>query len=550
LKQLITFLLTSTILLNLAGFSFFDWLKEKFQGNPPSEKEEPSKSEKAKDNKPTLKRKKRRRPKKKLIGKRKAESVPPQDSEPTIQKSEPQQKPESTKPNLGSQIGLRDKPKSKPNLEPELELKVKLEPESTAPGVPIEIPTFGLGDEARDKKIRVLVVDDNKQTAKNVSRLLYFEDDIEVVGNAHTGIEGVESAIKKKPHIVLMDINMPDMDGIQATKEMAKRNPFSQVIIMSVQADPQYMKGAMLAGARDFQPKPFSADELVSCIRRVYELSKPTYEMIEAPEIKPLVAIDEERALKNGPVIAIYSPKGGCGSTSIASNLAIALKQTLEDVIVMDGNLEFGDVLVHLNTRATRSITDLIRDDAFEIELIPQVLLPHNTGLKLMLGPPRPELAELITPDMVTEVIRELKTYGDAVIVDTKTFLSNDTLAILEIADYILVVTVPELTSIKNTKLFLDLASLLDFSMQKFGLIVNRADLEGGIPARQIKKVLKMDKSYDIPNDPQLNNFINKGILFYQQNPESPISKAIATMREGLWETLIQLGIVYVSEEE
>ena len=65
-------------------------------------------------------------------------------------------------------------------------------------------------------------------------------------------------AVELKPHIVLMDINMPDMDGITATQKMGLQIPFSQVIIMSVQSDQHYMKQAMAAGARDFQPKPFS----------------------------------------------------------------------------------------------------------------------------------------------------------------------------------------------------------------------------------------------------------------------------------------------------
>ena len=124
------------------------------------------------------------------------------------------------------------------------------------------------------------MVDDNKDTRDNVSRLIAFEPDMEVVGQAFNGKQAIDEAINLRPHIVLMDINMPDMDGIQATREMVVHAPYSQVIIMSVQFETDYMRAAMLAGARDYQTKPFSADELVNCIRRVYDIGRPIYQKI------------------------------------------------------------------------------------------------------------------------------------------------------------------------------------------------------------------------------------------------------------------------------
>jgi CheY-like chemotaxis protein len=135
---------------------------------------------------------------------------------------------------------------------------------------PVEtsLPLQDFSPEPTTDKIRILIVDDNPGTRDNVTRLLYFEDDMEVIGQAVNGREGIEMTVELKPHIVLMDINMPDMDGITATKEMGVDAPYSQVIIMSVQSDQHYMKQAMAAGARDFQPKPFTSDELVNCVRR------------------------------------------------------------------------------------------------------------------------------------------------------------------------------------------------------------------------------------------------------------------------------------------
>ena len=103
-----------------------------------------------------------------------------------------------------------------------------------------------------EDKIRVVIVDDVAETRENIRRLLQFENDVEVVGVAGTGREAITVAKDVRPDVVLMDINMPDMDGITATETIRRTVYFTQVVILSVQGDPNYMRRAMLAGARDF----------------------------------------------------------------------------------------------------------------------------------------------------------------------------------------------------------------------------------------------------------------------------------------------------------
>src|SRR3954452_11032860 len=119
--------------------------------------------------------------------------------------------------------------------------------------------------------IKVLIVDDIPETRENLKKLLAFEQDIEVVGTASTGREGLELAKELMPDIILMDINMPDMDGISATEAISKAVPQTSVVMMSVQSEADYLRRAMLAGARDFLTKPISGEELYSTIRSVYE---------------------------------------------------------------------------------------------------------------------------------------------------------------------------------------------------------------------------------------------------------------------------------------
>jgi pilus assembly protein CpaE len=123
-------------------------------------------------------------------------------------------------------------------------------------------------------RIKVLIVDDIPETRDHLSKLLGFESDVEVVGAAPGGPEAVEMATALRPDVVLMDINMPGMDGITATEKLAAEVPTAAVIMMSVQGEADYLRRSMLAGAREFLVKPFSSDELTASIRQVWSREK------------------------------------------------------------------------------------------------------------------------------------------------------------------------------------------------------------------------------------------------------------------------------------
>src|SRR4051794_21764007 len=119
-------------------------------------------------------------------------------------------------------------------------------------------------------QIRVLIVDDIPETRDHLTKLLGFETDIEVVGAAASGSQAISLAGQLTPDVVLMDINMPDMDGIAATERLSSEVPTAAVVMMSVQDEADYLRRSMLAGAREFLVKPFSSDELTASIRQVF----------------------------------------------------------------------------------------------------------------------------------------------------------------------------------------------------------------------------------------------------------------------------------------
>jgi pilus assembly protein CpaE len=118
-----------------------------------------------------------------------------------------------------------------------------------------------------ENKIRLLVAEDSRGTRHNLINLLGFEPDVAVIGSAGTGRQAVDLAFQLRPDVILMDINLPEIDGLTATKEIRMRLPTTAVIIMSVQDEDSYYRRAIQAGAHAFLVKPFSGDELISAIR-------------------------------------------------------------------------------------------------------------------------------------------------------------------------------------------------------------------------------------------------------------------------------------------
>src|SRR6188768_2243598 len=166
--------------------------------------------------------------------------------------------------------------------------------------------------------IKVLIVDDIPETRDHLSKLLGLEREIDVAGTASSGEEAIQMAMEMRPDIIVMDINMPGMDGIAAAEIISQRLPHSPIIMMSVHGEAEHLKRAMLAGAREFLVKPFSGDEFATSIKRVHERDLVRREQLQAPVAVPASQAGENE--EDHQVIAVFSPKGGAGCTTLATN--------------------------------------------------------------------------------------------------------------------------------------------------------------------------------------------------------------------------------------
>ena len=384
-------------------------------------------------------------------------------------------------------------------------------------------------------RIKVLIVDDIPETRDHLTKLLGFEADVEVVGAASGGPEAVQMASALRPDVVLMDINMPGMDGITATEKLAAEVPTAAVIMMSVQGEADYLRRSMLAGAREFLVKPFSSDELTASIRQVW-----TREKEKLSRFAPVVAAETGPAGSGEPamVAAVFSPKGGVGRTTISVNVAVAAAQAGKKVCLVDASFQFGDVgvLLNLNPR-NKSIADLASElqQGESYDSLDGFLVTHSTGVRVLLAPPTPEQAELVNPPAVKRVLEMLRNEFELIVVDCPSSFNEPTLAVLDEADMILTLLTLEITSVKNMRLFLEVCEQLGYGPEKIRLVLNRADSTLGIRVADVEHSIGRKVDHTIVSDGRSVVYaLNRGVPFFVSNREAQVSQDIERLAAAI----------------
>lgn len=389
-------------------------------------------------------------------------------------------------------------------------------------------------------KIRVLIVDDVAETRENVKKLLQFESDVEVVGIARTGKEAIQTSHDLNPDVVLMDINMPDMDGIAATEAIRADSQAIQVVILSVQSDQNYMRRAMLAGARDFLTKPPMGDELISAIRRAGEMAqneKSKAARVQVASVPSNLGGVSRFGGPRGKIITVYSPKGGTGVTTLAVNLAFNLNTAETRVALIDGNLQFGDVAVFVNEQGKNTVADLApRADELDPEIVEDVMVKHAaTGMHILAAPSKPEYAEKVSSGQFAKLLEYLTQLYAYVIVDTSPILTDAILATIDVTDLIILVTTQDIPAIKNCRLFLDLLQSLGVGRDRVMFVLNRFDKRVNITPDRIAENLKQEVAFVLPLDePTATKAVLSGKPFALENRNQPLARGIQALAEQI----------------
>lgn len=380
------------------------------------------------------------------------------------------------------------------------------------------------------ERIRILVADDSAAVRKTLQDLITLQPDMEMIDEASTGRDAVRRATDHQPDITLMDVHMPDLDGIQAAWLISSRVPHGAVIMVTSEERIDFLQKAMAAGAQGYVLKPFrDGSELLQTVRDVYERQKS----------KKVISVDGTatvaRAPRIGRRIAVFGAKGGTGKTTLAVGIALSLLQDSgTSVVLFDADFLFGDAGVHLDIPTTHSIIDLLPYmQALDSSLLEGVISKHSSGLALLDRPARPEQADAISPDHVRNILGVLASMYQLVVVDTPASYDERMLAVLDMADVYLVVLSPELGALRNTRHFLDVSHELGYAEDRMCFVLNRGNAIGGMSLDDIRNVLGTRRIFQLPSAGlSVSKSINEGRPLVVHQPRTPFATALSTIAE------------------
>ncbi len=181
-------------------------------------------------------------------------------------------------------------------------------------------------------KIKVLIVDDHAMMRDGIRALLGIHDDIEVIGEASEGREAVEKTQELIPDVVIMDIAMPDMDGMEATRRIMKKGANVKVLILTQHDNKEYILSAIKAGVAGYVPKRALGSDLISAIRIVYQggsflYPSATTALIDDYRKQKEVDPDDHLTTREREILKLIVE--GHTSQEIATMLVISLKTVL-----------------------------------------------------------------------------------------------------------------------------------------------------------------------------------------------------------------------------
>jgi pilus assembly protein CpaE len=239
-----------------------------------------------------------------------------------------------------------------------------------------------------------------------------------------------------------------------------------------------------------------------------------------------------------GKLITVFAGKGGCGKSTLATNLAVALASGgANRVLLIDLDLSFGDVAIMLQLVPERSMVDAVAMSGRLDETgLRSLLTSYAPGVDALLAPAGPADGERVNRELVAEIIKVARKSFDYIVVDTPPFFSDQILAALDVSDYYVLIATPDIPSLKNLRLTLDMFDLLEYPKDERIVVLNRSDSRVGLTPSDIERVVRAPIQCHVPSTRDVPVSINRGVPLVSEDPNHPVSRAIRDL------AMIRLG--------
>jgi pilus assembly protein CpaE len=367
-------------------------------------------------------------------------------------------------------------------------------------------------------KIRIMLISKMDRTINQIKDLIQDEE-LLVIGESSTGSVALDKIENATPDIVIMPLGAGDTDVLSLAERIILDRPRIHVILITEHMDVEILQSAIKIGAHNIIEFPKNAKDFAEYIKSVFHT-----------ETARINSLSEGKKTLSwmSRVVTIFGPKGGLGKTTIAVNLAAKLAQQNKKVVLVDLDLQFGDVHIFLDIEPTDTIAELVQEFFnSNIDSVRSFMTVHSSGIHVLCSPKSPEYAETISAEKIQSLLNLLRTYYDYVIIDTPPFFTDVIITALESSSTILFVTGLDISILKNSKVSLALLDSLQMS-DKTRLVVNRAVDMSSITVDDVQKILGFPIWAKVPSDYKVAvTALNRGIPFVTSTPTSKLSQAI-----------------------
>jgi pilus assembly protein CpaE len=354
---------------------------------------------------------------------------------------------------------------------------------------------------SRGHKLNVLL---SGSAAHGVGAMLDYEPAIAVI-RLGDGDAPSRSTVDVALH-VLESSSAPNVaEDVMRLRELA-----DAPLVLAAYGEPNgIVETGLAVGAADVLVLPQSAETLMFALRKAASVATAT---------------------AAGKVVTVFSPKGGTGKTVLATNLAVAAARSGQETLLVDLDLQFGDSALTLAVAPRATIADLAASagDVDGEKLKAFVSRDPRTGVDVLPAPQRPEEADMIGQAGLSAILSAARNAYDAVIIDTGPLFDAAVLAALDHSDRLLLVSNPEVTSLKNVRIGLETIDRLGFDRERVSLVANRLGAAGGVRHGDIEQALDAKIAFELPDDPEVPAAVNRALPVVVADEDSRFARAIA----------------------
>ena len=363
--------------------------------------------------------------------------------------------------------------------------------------------------------IKALVAMDDTVSREVVQAALPLNGDIDVA--LVDGLDATWTALQATPNDLLVVACSGSSERVLFLIDGAvKERPERPVIVLCEGSSNGFVQRAFAAGADDFITIPETSDHVVFALQKALARKRGTA---------------SATGIASAPMICIVGPKGGTGKTLTAANLAFGLAEQGASVVIVDLDLQFGDVGLALGLPPERTIYDLAKSgSSLDADKIEAYLMQHPRGVNVLVAPTRPDQAGAVTTEFLRDVYSHLRTTYDFLIVDTPPGFTPEVIASIDSASHICMVGMLDALSLKNTKLGLETLDLMGFDRSRISFVLNRADTRVGITKDDVVAIVGRTPDVFVPSSREIPRTVNEGLPIVVSDSKSDPARAFRAL--------------------